>query len=235
MTIQTKLANPANYGGTRSMSVVDYIVVHYTGNRGDTAQNNAVYFAREAVKTSAHLFVDESSVWQSVPYSRIAYHCDAKKYRHKYCRNSNSIGVEVCMLDKRGGIRYDSIAHAAEVVRMLMHQYDIPASHVLRHYDVTGKDCPAPMVADPSLWEDFKRDLEVRDLTEREVRAIIRAERESYMLDLAQAPAHDYARQAIADMMQLGITDGQRPQATMTREECVTMLHRLMQHMMQKP
>lgn len=33
-----------------------YIVVHYTSNEGDTAKNNADYFARESVKASAHFF-----------------------------------------------------------------------------------------------------------------------------------------------------------------------------------
>jgi len=28
--------------------------------------------------------------------------------------------------------------------------------HVVRHYDVTGKDCPEPWVRDESLWRKFK-------------------------------------------------------------------------------
>lgn len=233
MTVKNKTCNRFNYGGKRTS--IQYIVIHYTSNLGDTAKNNADYFAREDVGASAHYFVDENEIWSSVPEGCAAWHCGAKTYRHPDCRNANSIGVEICMNDRQGRVRLGSVDHAAQLVRSLMDKYRIPKENVLRHYDVTGKHCPGPMVDDPALWEDFKRDLEVRDLTEREVRAIIRAERESYMLDLAQAPAHDYARQAIAEMMQLGITDGQRPQATMTREECVTMLHRLMQHMMQNP
>ena len=157
MEIKTKCCNPANYGGTRGSCQIEYIVIHYTSNLGDTAKDNADYFAREALKNkaSAHFFVDESEVWSSVPVWRIAYHCGAKAYKHPHCRNTNSIGVEICMLDKHAVIRKDAIRNAARLVRELMAKYDIDADHVVRHYDVTGKDCPAPMVQNPALWEQF--------------------------------------------------------------------------------
>lgn len=162
MEIKTKCCNPANMGGTRGMAKVDWLVIHYTSNLGDTAKNNADYFAREALnrKASAHYFVDENEVWASVPVYRIAYHCGAKTYTHPHCRNTNSIGVEICMLDKHACVRMDSIRRAAELVRELMDKYDIDVEHVVRHWDVTGKDCPAPMVDDPGLWEQFKAMLE---------------------------------------------------------------------------
>ena len=40
-----------------------------------------------------------------------------------------------------------------------MARYNVPLERVLRHYDVTGKNCPLPMVENPSLWEDFKTKL----------------------------------------------------------------------------
>ena len=171
MEIKTKLCNPANYGGTRGSCQIEYIVIHYTSNLGDTAKNNADYFAREALsyKASAHFFVDESEIWSSVPTWRIAYHCGAKTYKHPHCRNTNSIGVEICMLDKHAVIRKDAIRNAAGLVRELMTKYDIDADHVIRHYDVTGKDCPAPMVDDPGLWEQFLDMLEQEDGEEMKV------------------------------------------------------------------
>lgn len=157
MEIKTKCCNSANYGGTRGSCQIEYIVIHYTSNLGDTAKNNADYFAREVLKNpaSAHFFVDESEVWNSVPVWRIAYHCGAKTYKHPHCRNTNSLGVEICMLDKHAVIRKDAIRNAAGLVRELMTKYDIDADHVIRHWDVTGKDCPAPMMNDPALWEQF--------------------------------------------------------------------------------
>ena len=40
-----------------------------------------------------------------------------------------------------------------------MQQYGVPVNRVLRHYDVTGKGCPGPMVDDPALWQAFKAKL----------------------------------------------------------------------------
>ena len=157
MTIQTKQCNRVNYGGTRAAT--RYIVVHYTSNRGDTAKNNVDYFARENVGASAHFFVDEKETWSSVPEACVAWHCGAKSYRHPECRNSNALGVEICMNDKQGKVRQASIDRAALLVRALMAKYDIPVDRVLRHYDVTGKHCPGPMVDDPALWTAFRAKL----------------------------------------------------------------------------
>lgn len=154
-----KQSNRGNFRAGRT-APVRYIVVHYTANKGDTAKNNADYFARTTTKSSAHYFVDEKEVWQSVLDEDTAYHCGAKTYKHPLCRNRNSIGVEMCLLDKSGNIRPGTIDTALSVVRQLMAAYDIPIDRVLRHYDVTGKNCPRPMVENPQLWEDFKKELE---------------------------------------------------------------------------
>lgn len=118
MEIKTRLCNCANYGGKRT-SKIEYIVIHYTANLGDTAKNNADYFARESVKASANYFVDESEVWQSVPDDRVAWHCGGGLQGsggHTYygkCKNANSLGVEICMQDKQGKLRQGSIDRAA--------------------------------------------------------------------------------------------------------------------------
>ena len=156
MEIKSKACNPGNYGGT--LKNVQYIVVHWTGNEGDTAKNNADFFAREAVKPprSAHYFVDENEVWNSVPPDRQAWHVGAKRYVHPYCRNSNSIGVEMCLAGKCYVLRRGTIERTVTLVRELMARYGVPIQNVVRHYDVTGKDCPAPFVEQSSLWDDFK-------------------------------------------------------------------------------
>lgn len=163
--MQIKTANRENFTAKqRKLSDIAYLVVHYTGNRGDTAKNNADYFAREVTGTSAHYFVDEREVWQSVPENHAAWHCGTKgTYYHPACRNANSIGVEVCMLDKQGRVRQASVDRAAELVRELMRKHGIPADRVVRHYDVTHKDCPAPMVSDPALWRAFQTKLTQED------------------------------------------------------------------------
>lgn len=145
MNIKTDIANRKNYGGMRSTDSIRYIVVHYTGNDGDTDENNGKYFRNNIVGSSAHYFVDDDSITQTVPDNYIAWHCGAKKYKHAHCRNANSIGVELCD-DVRNGVIYPSgktIENALELVEHLMQKYSIPKDNVIRHYDVTGKLCPA--------------------------------------------------------------------------------------------
>ena len=158
MQINFKLSNSGNYQKGRSKTI-NYLVIHYTGNKGDTANNNAVYFAREDVSKSAHYFVDENEVWQSVPDTDTAWHCGAKTYKHKSCRNANSLGIEICMLNSKGQVVQASINKAAELASYLMQKYNISKDNVIRHFDVTGKDCPAPMVEDETLWVNFKNKL----------------------------------------------------------------------------
>lgn len=144
-TLKTNLANKNNYGGSRALADIKYIVLHYTANDGDTDENNGKYFANNVVKASAHYFVDDDSVTQSVPDNCIAWHCGGKTYKHASCRNANSIGVELCD-DVKNGTIYPSaktIANALELVEWLMKKYNVPKANVIRHYDVTGKLCPA--------------------------------------------------------------------------------------------
>ena len=131
---------------------IKYIVVHYTGNVGDTAYNNTKYFKSEYRGSSAHYFVDESSIWQCVEDKDVAWHCGAKKYYHAECRNANAIGVEMCSSVSRNSAVEKN---TAELVRYLMGKYNIDIDHVIRHYDVTLKDCPKTFL-DNSVWEKFK-------------------------------------------------------------------------------
>ena len=75
--INAKTARTDNFGAARALDKIRFLVVHYTGNHGDTARNNAEYFARETVRpsASAHYFVDEHEIWQSVPDRYTAWHC----------------------------------------------------------------------------------------------------------------------------------------------------------------
>ncbi|MBQ4160530.1 MAG: N-acetylmuramoyl-L-alanine amidase [Clostridia bacterium] len=145
---------------------VEYIVVHYVGATGG-AKDNAMYYNREYVGNSAHFFVGHASenaaVYQSVPPEKRAWHCGSEtgKYKHPYCRNDNSIGIEMCChYDKTRGWYFDNetVKRASELVRMLMQTYGVTADRVLRHYDVTGKLCPAPLT-DENAWAAFKQSL----------------------------------------------------------------------------
>ena len=64
MEIKQLRANVGNCGPARNAQAIKYIVIHYTGNDGDTAMNNAKYYASTVVKSSAHYFVDNKEIVQ---------------------------------------------------------------------------------------------------------------------------------------------------------------------------
>ena len=151
--------NAANYRAGRTQPV-RYIVMHYTANNGDTARNNCDYYHRVGgLQASAHYFVDEHGVMQSVLEDDTAWHCGARTYWHPECRNANSIGIEMCSRKRADGSYYikpETVANAAALAKDIMQRYGIDTDHVLRHYDVTGKRCPMPWVDDPAQWVAFK-------------------------------------------------------------------------------
>ena len=148
--------NEANYTKGRGNKKVEYIVVHYTGNKNDTAKNNCKYFAKNKVNASAHYFVDSKEWCNSVPEEDMAWHCGAKTYKHPHCRNNNSIGIELCTnYNDNFYFEEDTITNAIELVAILMHKYNVPLDKVVRHYDVTGKKCPLPLI-DEQKWQAFK-------------------------------------------------------------------------------
>ena len=151
------------------VSRIKYIVIHYTGALGD-AKANCNYFAGGDRKASAHYFVGyDGEIWQSVEDKNIAWHCGANSYKHAECRNSNSIGIEMCVrkrntasmgaTDKDWYFEDATVEATAELTQYLMEKYNVPASHVIRHYDVTGKICPNPYVYNTTAhtWDGFKQ------------------------------------------------------------------------------
>lgn len=152
-----------------SISRIKYIVIHYTGALGD-AKANCNYFAGGNRNASAHYFVGyDGVIWQSVEDKNVAWHCGAKSYKHAECRNANSIGIEMCVrkkstasmgaTDKDWYFEDATVEAAAELTRYLMDKYNVPASHVIRHYDITEKICPNPYVYNTTAhtWDEFKQ------------------------------------------------------------------------------
>lgn len=163
------LFTPYNFTDKNSLSRIKYIVIHYVGALGG-AKANCQYYAGKYIGASAHYFVGFSGeIWQSVEDADIAWHCGASSYKHGECRNSNSIGIELCVrkrntaslgaTDKDWYFEDATVAAAVELTRYLMKKYNVPASHVIRHYDVTGKVCPNPYVYNCTqhVWDEFKR------------------------------------------------------------------------------
>lgn len=215
-----KRAHRGNYSPGRTQPI-EYIVVHYTANRGDTAKNNVDYFARTITGTSAHYFVDRNAVMQSVDEGDTAWHCGSDHPRHPYCRNSNSIGIEMC--DSVDGVPDDVKSLTVSLVQELMSRYGLDSRHVLRHYDVTGKRCPAPWVDNPEEWMEFKKMLEDDILTQDQFNQMM----ENYLSQRNAQPASSWAVPHIQEAIDAGVmtdVDGTiaSPHGFVTRQELAT-------------
>lgn len=158
----TKKCNSSNYTNVNSRTV-DYLVFHYTGNKKkDTAKANANYFmSKTNVGASAHYFVDDTSIWQSVDINDRAWHCGTSgTYYHSDCRNVNSIGIEMCCTAGNYKIGDKAKENAAQLGAALCKYLGITDvdKYVLRHWDVTHKKCPAQMAGDNNTeWIAFKK------------------------------------------------------------------------------
>ena len=132
-----------NYTAGRQGNRISKIVVHYTGTEA-SAHNNLLYFSRSSAGASAHYFIDrDGTLRQSVSEGDTAWHAG------HWGTNLCSVGIEVVS----GGSDFTDaqIETLAQLVAEVRGRCGISADNVVRHYDVTGKLCPAPYV-DGGKW-----------------------------------------------------------------------------------
>ena len=134
-------ASGANYTAGRGGRAIDGMAVHYTATTA-SAHNNLVYFSRPGAQASAHLFVDkDGTIRQSVRLEDTAWAVG------NFAENQRTVSVEVVSAGE--DFTEAQVAALAEIYAYLRATYGI--TRVIRHYDVTGKLCPAPYVV-ASKW-----------------------------------------------------------------------------------
>ena len=148
MQITERLIPRDKYNRPAVKSTPKRICVHYTGDCGASADRLALFFTtNSAAKTSSQYIVGMAGeVIRCVPDDEIAYAAAGK--------NNGTIHIEVCYKRADGGFEEESIAALNELVLYLMERYHIAAKNVLRHYDLTGKFCPAYYV-DSTRWREL--------------------------------------------------------------------------------
>ena len=150
--------NPYSRPGT-ALEQVNGIVVHYVGNPGTSAAQNRSYFAGLAEQTeapytfaSSHFLIGlNGEIIQCVPLNEISYCSNS--------RNDDTIAIECCHPDETGQFTEETYRSLVRLVRWLMEQYHLTSDQVIRHYDVTGKECPRYYVQNPDAWTKFLEDL----------------------------------------------------------------------------
>lgn len=231
--IQFKQCNSGNYQKGRTQTI-QYCVIHYTANRNDSAKDNVDYFARTVTKTSAHYFVDETSIWQSVKDSDIAWAVGANSYKHSKCRNANSISIEMC--NSYDNVPNKTFENATDLAAKIMVEYNIPIENLLRHYEVTGKQCPRPYVLDVNKWTNFKSVVakKIEDIKDEQEWNNMTDEKfaeyaDRYFANKAKESASSWSFEYLSWVKDNGImvgdtTGNQMPQSYTKREELSTML-----------
>ncbi len=147
-----------------------YIAIHYLGVVG---QNHDL----EPGGYGAHFYIYwDGTIYQRCSLDAVVWAVGTAGYytqKHPEARNANTISIEMCCKcdgdsssaeDKRWYFTKETQEACVWLVKKLMQENNIPADHVLRHYDIVNKTCPAPYVHNNKYktswtWDEFKKRL----------------------------------------------------------------------------
>ncbi|EOS50974.1 peptidoglycan recognition protein family protein [Adlercreutzia caecimuris] len=137
-------------GGLKS--IVNF-VEHYTGGKG-SAKNNCIYFAAADRRASADFFIDKNGdIWEynNVLDGYCTWHCGDGGGKYGIT-NTNSVGIEVVS----DGEDFTE-AQIESLAALYTHLCSVLGRklNVVRHYDASRKQCPAPYV-DSTKWAGLK-------------------------------------------------------------------------------
>ena len=130
------------------------IVIHYVANPGSTAQQNRDYYASRSSDVSSHFVIGlKGEIIQCIPL-----HEKSSASNH---RNKDTISIEVCHLDESGKFTDETYDSLVKLTVWLCEVCGLDSSDIIRHYDITGKQCPLYFVTHENAWERFKKDVAI--------------------------------------------------------------------------
>ena len=173
------------------------------------------------------------AVYQTLPWTMRGWHCGRSG-------NDTHIAFEICEdnLADKGYFRatYQAAVELTAYLCKLYHLDPQADGVVLCHSEGYARGI-ASNHADVLHWwkkfgvdmDDFRADVAAEmqggeDMTEAQVRQIVREEIAALQLQRAELPASDWARDQLAAAVAAGITDGKRPQSYATRQEVAIMV-----------
>ncbi len=131
---------------------INNIVIHYVGNPATSAQNNRDYFNKSDTTVCSHFVIGlDGEVIQCVPLD--------EKSNASNNRNLDTISIEVCHPDESGKFNDATYQLLVKLTAWLCDNSGLKAKDVIRHYDITGKECPKYFVDNESEWENFLEDV----------------------------------------------------------------------------
>ena len=153
--VQLLDVNPYSRPGTETEEITG-IVIHYTANPGSTAQNNRDYFnglkdSHETEASSNFIVGLDGEIIQCVPTWEMAYASNS--------RNIDTVSIECCHPDETGKFTDETYQSLVQLTAWLCVKFNLTQDQVIRHYDVTGKNCPKYFVENKEAWDQFKQDV----------------------------------------------------------------------------
>ena len=156
--VELLTVNPYSRPGI-ALKAVKGIVVHYTANPGSSAMANRNYFENlkesQDRKVSSHFVVGlDGEIIQCIPTKEIAYASND--------RNTDTLSIECCHPDETGEFTEDTYDSLVQLTAWLCKRFSLDRDDVIRHFDVTEKNCPRYFVEHEDAWEQFKEDVQTR-------------------------------------------------------------------------
>ncbi len=153
--VQLLTVNPYSRPGIE-VDKINGIVVHYTANPGATAMDNRNYFEglkdTHVTKTSSNFIIGiDGEIVQCVPTWEVAYASND--------RNRDTVSIECCHPDETGKFTQETYSSMVQLCAWLCMKFELNEEDVIRHFDVTGKNCPKYFVEDEEAWEQFRSDI----------------------------------------------------------------------------
>ena len=219
--------------------VPQFIVVHNTGNSAP-AVNEVTYMLNRPEEISFHMAIDNKEIRQALPFDRNAWASGDGSGRG----NMNGIHIEICWSNHNPDTTsltpaqvYEKFAvaerNAAEYIASLLKQYGWGLDKVTKHQDYDGKYCPHRTLQ--LGWERFLKMIkqfmeEEPELTESQVRAVVREEYAKLEDERAKKDASKWAKPALDFCKKQGLMVGDnngnlRPQSHVTRQELAQVLY----------
>lgn len=135
---------------------IEKIVIHYLGNPKTTAQQNHDYFESlkdlKNVSMSSNFVIGiDGEIIECVPDGEIAYASNEM--------NDRSVSIENCHIDESGRFTEATYESCVHLTAYLVAEYQLEREDIIRHYDVTGKECPLYYVENEDKWEKFRDDV----------------------------------------------------------------------------
>jgi N-acetylmuramoyl-L-alanine amidase len=193
---------------------VQAVVVHYTANLHANAEDHQEYFdgtdGGGGRYAGAHIFVDKYEAVEIIPLDEVAYQANEKdpklstlKATTSYYPDGNAnlltLSIEMC-IEKDGSFHPDTVERTRLVIKDLQKKFPQlkdTKNRVVRHFDVTGKNCPKPFVEDEQKWKAFLYSI---DQPVKKEAALMNEDK--------LTPAQ---KEIQKEAIRLGLTDGENP------------------------